>query len=691
MAGVNCFELPRLCRVLAGERSWALARLATLDPASTLWVGREVPPSFRAVPPKQVTRHLGSECAVLVFDTHDGLDADALAAALGTLRGGGSLLLLTPDWQHWVELDTSALRFAAHPLGAEAIGRRFPARLRGALQSHAQVTLETPHTHPAPLQLQQECAPAPGLQLSEEQQAVVHAVDRVALGHARRPLVLLADRGRGKSTALGAALAALLREHPKQVLLLAPSAAAVQALFAELQRELPQGELHADTFAWQGGSVQLRLPQQQANEPAPCDLLVIDEAATLSVALLAGLLQTHNRVVFSSTVHGYEGSGRGFVLRFTRLLDRSCRQWKRLSLSRPLRWADDDPLEALFNQALLLDAEPLPAPDPVEEQLLWVDQQQLADDENLLRQVFALLVAAHYQTRPSDLQQLLDAPGLQLLLAMRDQVLVGCTLLVQEGGLDAQLAQAVCDGERRPRGHMLVQSLALHAGLCELPQLRLLRVMRIAVHQDCRRQGIGSRMLAQVQERARRQGFDLLGSAFAVDVELLSLWRRAGFAPARLGQRVDASSGSHSLQVLLGLNARGRQLAEAAQMRFQQQLPWRLASVFKALDADLAIALLHGRDCSDLPLTDQDRQDIQAFAHARRGFEDVQPALWRWLCRVFARHGVADLQPRECALLLKRVLQHQAPPDVARSTGFAAGAAQLEALRTALKNLLAQG
>src|SRR5690606_42099695 len=52
------------------------------------------------------------------------------------------------------------------------------------------------------------------------------------------------------------------------------------------------------------------------------DLVIVDEAAQLPVALLQHLVLCHpdTPLAFATTTHGYEGTGRGYVLRFSKWL-----------------------------------------------------------------------------------------------------------------------------------------------------------------------------------------------------------------------------------------------------------------------------------------------------------------------------------------------------------------------------------
>jgi tRNA(Met) cytidine acetyltransferase len=624
--------LARRVVILPGPLDWARERILAALPeqarGDALWIGEEASGVIPGAAPQQFRQHLGSERAALVYDAQRGFHPDAFAAWLGVLRGGGVLYLLLPQGDWPVPDDPALERLACWPLGPKDVGQRFFWRFRKQIAAHPALRVVNPGgREPLPLPLPQRTQ---AWELNAGQQEVVAAVERVALGHARRPLVLTADRGRGKSTALGAAVARLL-SLGKQVLLCAPSIWSVQALFEQLQRELPAGRRDDHSFSWRSGRLQLREPSAQLQAPQDCDLLVIDEAAALGLEVLQRLLASHNRIVFSTTVHGYEGSGRGFLLRFRELVREAMPGMRGLELKEPVRWAADDPLEAWVNEMLLLEAEPKPANLAAKPHLEWLSQDELARDEGLLKQVFGLLVAAHYQTRPSDLQRLLDAPAQHLLVARDADVILGVVLLGAEGGFDEALAGRICRGERRPRGHLLLQSLAQHGGWCEAPRQRALRVMRIAVQAPVRGRGIGSALLAEAESWAREQGYGLIGTSFGAEAGLLSFWQRAGYRLARLGHGVDPASGAHAAQLLKGLDSPGRDFVDRVHAAFRRDLPWRLQRELSALPLAMLGALLPGKPWTELHPDRRDLAAVDAFAFGRRGYLDAFPALWRWV------------------------------------------------------------
>ncbi|STQ10133.1 tRNA(Met) cytidine acetyltransferase TmcA [Enterobacter cloacae] len=81
------------------------------------------------------------------------------------------------------------------------------------------------------------------------------------------------------------------------------------------------------------------------------DWLIVDEAAAIPGPVLEKLVARFPRVLLTTTVQGYEGTGRGFLLKF-------CAQFsalQRYTLSTPVRWAAGCPLERVVASALLFD------------------------------------------------------------------------------------------------------------------------------------------------------------------------------------------------------------------------------------------------------------------------------------------------------------------------------------------------
>ncbi|MEN9422995.1 MAG: hypothetical protein RL122_378 [Pseudomonadota bacterium] len=482
-----------------------------------------------ALPANKAHTLLGQECDVLVFDAHSGFNVNAFAAVSGTLCGGGVLYLLTPPLDEWAAFaDPDYRRFIPHPYQpADVQGRflqRFVRMLRDGCRS--------------------DFSPTVGLKPDLQSVAVTTIVQAVV------PLVLTADRGRGKSAALGLA-ASQLRASGKRVLLTAPSRATVATVFKH-------AELPPHFFA----------PDELLQTLPEGEVLLVDEAAAIPIPLLLKMLAHYPRCVFSTTLHGYEGSGRGFALRFQKALDARASAWQAVRLQQPMRWAEHDPLEHFINQSLLLNADLAPftpcggrvgvGGNGTKDRQL--DRDELAENEPLLRQLFGLLITAHYQTRPSDLRQMLDAPDISIHVLEQHGVIVAVALLSREGGLDEELTAAIHAGTRRPHGHPVPQTLTFHAQIPRAAELVCERVMRIAVDPTVQNQGLGAQLLQHLLGFAAQQQADYVGVSYALTPELQRFWERAGFVLARVGHRQDTASGSRSVVQVKALSAAAQQL-----------------------------------------------------------------------------------------------------------------------------------
>ena len=633
------------------------------------WLGAPAPAGLEALPASHLTGLLGDECDVLAVDLYADVPVNVLAATQGVVRGGGLLLLLAPPTARWGgALRPGAGRLLSHGQSLSAFGMRLPRRLARLLPADpAASVLDTATSPPAQPELETLDAvpegPAPCR--NADQQVAVTAILRVACGHARRPLMLTADRGRGKSAALGIAAARLMAEHGSRIIVTGPGRRAVEVVFRHAMRCLPSAREAGDNLDYDGASLRYMTADELLRQVPQVDLVLVDEAAALPVAMLENLLEHCPRIVFSTTVHGYEGSGQGFALRFATILKQRRPQARALQLHQPVRWASGDPVEPLFFRALLMDAAPAPEDrirdvriESLRAQVL--DRDALAANEAMLREVYGLLIQAHYQTRPSDLYQLLDAPDLSLLVLFYQQHVVAVALMGIEGGFGAELAAEVHAGRRRPRGHLLAQSLEAHAGLAGASELRHARVQRIAVHPELTRRGLGRRLLYEVMRETGRLDCDLVGASFGATPEVLAFWRSCRFHPLWLGTGRDAASGSYAAVFGRALTAAGRALVRRGRRHFSDAFPYLLRDQHRTLPAPVALAMLQGlRPGARARLDCADWREVARFGASQAPPGAVLPALYRTALAVLMDKPQTPLllTPGQCELLLRRLLQ----------------------------------
>ncbi|UIO98555.1 GNAT family N-acetyltransferase [Halobaculum sp. CBA1158] len=556
--------------------------------------------------------------------------------------------------------------------------------------------------------------------LTRDQSRAVSSLERL-----REPgsaVVVEADRGRGKSSAAGLSAASLAAEG-RDVLVTAPSVAGASALFerarallSALDATLAVDEERRIELADGGGEggvgsgrIRYLPPAEAAAAAGDADAVVADEAAALPVRLLADLLDAP-AAAFVTTVHGYEGAGRGFSVRFRDRLDSSDRRVTDVRMDDPIRYARGDPVEGWSFRALALDARPAvdaavadATTETVESRAL--DPDDLLADEHLLGEAFGLLVLAHYRTEPNDLARLLDAPNLSVRALTHDGHVVSVALLAREGGLDPATREAIYEGER-VRGNMVPDVLTSQLRDPDGAAPTGRRVMRIATHPAVRRRGLGSRLLADVADD-RPRDVDYLSTAFGATPGLLDFWAAAGYRTVHLATTRNDASGEHSAVMLRPTAEAGRALAERHARWFRERIVGVLPDSLRDLDPDVVRAALAACDADGAPAVDCSAYEWRVAVAAAHGpgLADTAPrpirrlALAHLLDRVpdgadevadaVDRAGDgSDLSPTEERLLVDRALQARPWDEVAEELDYVSPAECMRAFGRALRPLV---
>ena len=691
--------------VLSGTREWGVQRALSFiqsdnDDGQALWISDQELKDQKTLSGKACLFQLGSESSHIIFDSYAGFNANTISAISGTLMGGGVFVLITPPLQEWPAFaDADYQRFLSYPCQAADQQSLFLQRVAQNLVSSSE-TLVIQQGQDLPVLPEGSLYPAdPPKELTDneartaDQQQAIEAILHVVDGHRKRPLVLKADRGRGKSAALGVAAGKLLQRDRFSMVVTAPTVKAVQFVLEHALQHRPGAELKNQTVTFGDSQLQFVPPDELLRGSYQADLLLVDEAAAIPVPMLKALLTRYSRIAFATTVHGYEGSGRGFELRFVPFLDQQTPQWLLLELNTPIRWSDNDPLENWLFDTMLLSAK-VPEAGDIPASFIAdnctvreISQQQLSDDEQILSDIFALLVQAHYQTTPTDLRFLLDSPGLRVWCIYHQTSFVGVALAVEEGGIDASMAEQIYQAERRPRGHLIAQSLSVHGGYAEFPTLRGLRIMRIAVHPAWQRRGVGTALLQQLHKRFIEKNYDWWGSSFGATLETLAFWQKAGMQTARLGVSRDASSGTHSAILLQGLSETGKALVSQAAVGFQKQLPGLLRELFTDLEAELVQQLFLGRNrtlCQQVTdLIDPfDLKALEAFSKGQRQLESCLIPLQQLIIHWLGSGKAKSIEPAVLALAIGKLLQGKAWGELAKTTNHSGKKAMLSELQT---------
>ncbi|ASJ71709.1 GNAT family N-acetyltransferase [Granulosicoccus antarcticus] len=514
----------------------------------------------------RITEVLGSEFDILIHETHDHIDAGLLAALTGTIKAGGVLVLGLP-FPHSVKTSTSSLnhfnRRFIRLLSEMTL--RFPDKVQwlrqplspdlfAELSTQKSIGMGSDTISPA----QAPPANCPALSWTtahQEQDALLKSACDYLNNHAQGCITITGRRGRGKSALLGHIAGWL----DKQDITFAVTAARRSAL-TSLQRH---SSAHCDFLAPAGA------------QGSGCQVLLVDEASSLPLSMLEGFLDTHQHVIYCSTVEGYENAGRAFALRFGQILKKRYVHNLTLQPDTPWRWDAGDPLEYLIDTLLMggnsKDAR-TPRPPATEHtavacqehsdahtglspcggSIRLLDRAALALDEPLLRQVYGLLRDTHYQTSATDLSHMLDAPDLQLWVLEESGQVKAALMLVLEGDIDTCLHEAIVSKQRRLPHQLLPQLLAQSANEARALAAKYGRVIRIAVVDPDRRRGLGSRLLRAVECATMTHGGPAsgFGASFASDPVSLAFWLRNGYTQFHTGFKSNPRTGKPAIAVI---------------------------------------------------------------------------------------------------------------------------------------------
>lgn len=273
-----------------------------------------------------------------------------------------------------------------------------------------------------------------------------------------------------------------------------------------------------------------------------CDLLVIDEAASIPIKKVHGLITGGTYPSFiSSTVQGYEGTGRSLSLKLVgslrasnsglsfeskkkkrgKSMPKMFRMIREMQMEIPIRYGLNDAVEKWLNEFLCLNATTAEKLTDKPEfhsncSLYFVNKETLFSykktSEKFLHKIWSLFVSSHYKNSPNDLQLLADAPGhsIAILLgplkkskdsqkASLPDVLCAAQICF-EGNLNTTIEKELGEMGRshKPSGDMIPWNLSQQYMNSGILNVLGVRVVRIATHPQAVGLGLGSRMLQEL-------------------------------------------------------------------------------------------------------------------------------------------------------------------------------------------------
>ncbi|XP_060130888.1 RNA cytidine acetyltransferase [Zootoca vivipara] len=396
-----------------------------------------------------------------------------------------------------------------------------------------------------------------GCKTLDQAKAVLKFIEAISEKTLRSTVALTAARGRGKSAALGLAIAGAVAFGYSNIFVTSPSPDNLHTLFEfvfkgfdalqyqehldyeiiqSLNPEFSKAVVRVNVFKEHRQTIQYIHPAD-AVKLGQAELVVIDEAAAIPLPLVKNLLGPY-LVFMASTINGYEGTGRSLSLKLIQQLRQqsaqaqanmtaenkatttlklsSARSLHEVSLQESIRYAPGDPVEKWLNDLLCLDCLNItriisgcPLPETCD--LYYVNRDTLfcyhRASETFLQRLMALYVASHYKNSPNDLQMLSDAPAHHLFcllppVAPTQNSLPEVLAVVQvclEGEIARQSIMNSLSRGKKASGDLIPWSVSEQFQDPDFGSLSGGRVVRIAVHPDYQGMGYGSRALRLLQ------------------------------------------------------------------------------------------------------------------------------------------------------------------------------------------------
>ncbi|NXY24373.1 NAT10 acetyltransferase, partial [Atrichornis clamosus] len=536
---------------------------------------------------------LGNTFGMCVLQDFEALTPNLLARTVETVEGGGIVVILLRTMNSLKQLYTmtmdvhSRYRTEAHQDVVGRFNERFILSLascKNCLVIDDQLNILPISSHaanitPVPPQSQEESLQPQDLELRElkeslqdtqpvgvlvdgcktldQAKAVLKFIEAVSEKTLRSTVALTAARGRGKSAALGLAIAGAVAFGYSNIFVTSPSPDNLHTLFEfifkgfdalqyqehldyeivqSLNPEFNKAVVRVNVFKEHRQTIQYIHPADSV-KLGQAELVVIDEAAAIPLPLVKNLLGPY-LVFMASTINGYEGTGRSLSLKLIQQLRQqsaqsqvtltaenkstatakltSARTLHEVSLHESIRYAPGDPVEKWLNELLCLDCLNItriisgcPLPDTCD--LYYVNRDTLfcyhRASEVFLQRLMALYVASHYKNSPNDLQMLSDAPAHHLFCLLppvppTQNSLPEVLAVVQvclEGEISRQSIMNSLSRGKKASGDLIPWTISEQFQDPDFGGLSGGRVVRIAVHPDYQGMGYGSRALTLLQ------------------------------------------------------------------------------------------------------------------------------------------------------------------------------------------------
>lgn len=654
----------------------------------------------------EVSTVLGQTVDFLFVDLRKDFIPNKINVLLETVRGGGVIFILGCPYSEWVYSVNKKRAFLEK--GPPAKTKSMKSILLGWFLENIKFNPQCNTSGSSSSDVVARFNPMPyninltnqikDIPVTSEQKKVIEGIVGAILdsNHPNSCSILVANRGRGKSASVGLSISQVLSKrgmHSFKVIISSPHPTNVQTLFDFLSRGLISEKIKFRLIRREGWISEIRTSSRvkiiylwpsEINENLKTDLFVVDEAAAIPVGILKEILRIKAKKIFVSTVHGYEGAGRGFQHKFLNYLRKQkLIHYIEFSLDHPIRYLPGDSIEKLLNNTFLLDVE-LEQPKIDHKTLSkesirlqeYKDPEYLFSEKGLpnLEQLFGLLIYAHYRNQPNDLLLLADS-GTHFLTGIygndnqNNKILLVSSQLAKEGEMTKQEILRVASGEFIEGN--LVSAVAIRHFSKEFANLRGLRVVRIAAHPSLVNKGFG-RLAIELQNQIFAS-YDWVGVSFGGTVKLMKFWRKFDFKSVHIRPITTPGTGEWNIVVIHPVSPIATTIINQASADFLLQFLALLKQSLHSMEPELVIQIL--KSCSLIPdykpkITTSGSFRLKNYLKGNINFLLAVDVIYELTTKYFVSPKTVKLSPSQEALLVTRIIQGRTWGQTLSKTGL---------------------
>ncbi len=628
---------------------------------------------------------LGSTNDFIFLDLTQNFNPNKLIIAIETVIAGGVIVLLGKDYETWLKtVNKHRFTFSQKSNLLNHFLKEFQ-RNSGCINANDKEFDITPYFKPVSLKniLSEEFL---GIPISNDQNTLIKYLSEALEDNKGSNFinVIVADRGRGKSAATGLALVNLITSNSSRIYRIVISALSIsstQRIFSFIQQGLERKELKfhiqmkdgkiAGIYISKGSKIEFRVSGEISRD-IKCDILIIDEAAAFPQEKLTEILSNTSQKVFITTIHGYEGTGRSFQYKILQMIEQSSKfDYRRFTLSEPIRYRDGDLIEKLLNDTFLLDVEPSSLDfteiSSLNKDINLIHLKQPSDLFNaenfeLLKEIMGLLVYSHYRNQPNDFLLIADSYRHSLAYLSHptgdnngSNILLACQL-AEEGGLANDIINKGREGQFI-EGE-IIPTVAIRHFSSDFAKLKGLRIVRIATHPRFRNMGLGR---IAVEDLIRsNQTLDWIGVSFGATTKLVKFWKKFGFRAIHIRPIKTPETSEWNIVFVKPFSPHAQKYIQDASSDFLYQFFHLLRQSLFEMKPELVLQII--RSCVSLPnykvrTTESGRYRLNKFNEGNINFLLAVDVIYELTVAYFVRPLKITLSPSQELLLITRILQ----------------------------------